>query len=150
MKRLYELDKASHFGIFLIYFFMTVASMLVTDSNLSQMPTMGKYLKLVLFAVGALVIFAIIYGLFVLLLKNNSNYKPALLVNMSLCLALGGLLSAIVYLIAGKSNIWVNGIVGFISLGGLALLNWKTLEVPQSDKVKITVLAAIVFVLSLF
>lgn len=150
MKRLYELDKVSRFGIFLIYFFMTVASMLVTDSNLSQMPAMGKYLKLVLFALGALIIFAVIYGLFVLLLKNNNNYKPALLVNMALCLALDGLLSAIVYLIAGKSNIWVNGVAGFLGFGTLAGLNWKFLAVPQSDKIKISVLTGIWFILSLF
>lgn len=149
MKRLYELDKVSHVGIFLIYFFMAVIELLVSDSNLSEMPAMGKYLKLLLFALGALIVFGIAYGLFNLLLRNNNNYKNTLLVNMSLCLALDALLSAIVYLIAGKTNVWVNGIVGFISLGGLGFLNWKTLEVPQSDKIKITVLTAIMFVVSL-
>lgn len=149
MKRLYELDKVSRIGIFLMYFFMTVISMLVNDSNLSQMPVMGKYLKLAIFALGALIVFGIFYGLFNLLLKNNNNYKKPLLINMSLCLFLDALLSVIVCLIAGKTNVWVNGIVGFISLGGLALINWTTLDVPQSDKIKISVLTAIMFVVLL-
>lgn len=150
MKNLYKLDKLSVFGIFLISFFMTVIQMIVSDPDIGNMPQMGKWLKLVIFAVGTLVAFLIGYWLFSLLLRNNSNYKTALIVNMAIGLTIVALLEVIIHLIAGKSNIWVNGVAGFLGFGTLAGLNWKFLAVPQSDKIKISVLTGIWFILSLF
>lgn len=150
MKNLYKLDKLSVFGIFLISFFMTVIQMIVSDPDIGNMPQMGKWLKLVIFAVGTLVAFLIGYWLFSLLLRNNSNYKTALIINMAIGLTIVALLEVIIHLIAGKSNIWVNGVAGFLGFGTLAGLNWKFLAVPQSDKIKISVLTGIWFILSLF
>lgn len=150
MKKLYKLDKLSVFGVFLVSIFMTVIEMVISDPNVSSMPQMGKWLKLLIYFVGALVTFGIGYWLFTLLLRNNDNYKTALIVNMAIGLTIVALLIAVIYLIAGKTNIWVNGIAGFIGFGTLAGLNWKFLEVPQSDKIKISVLTGIWFILSLF
>lgn len=150
MKKLYKLDKLSVFGVFLVSIFMTVIEMIISDPNVSSMPQMGKWLKLLIYCVGALVTFGIGYWLFTLLLRNNDNYKTTLIVNMAIGLTIVALLIAVIYLIAGKTNIWVNGIAGFIGFGTLAGLNWKFLEVPQSDKIKVSVLTGICFILSLF
>ncbi|AUI72251.1 hypothetical protein [Companilactobacillus alimentarius] len=149
MKKLYKLDRISVLGIFLIYLFMTIIKMLVADQNVAEMPQMGRYLKLGIFALVALIAFGVFYWVYTLLLKNNDHYKVTLLVNMSLCLAFVALLGTIVYLIAGKTNIWVSGIVGAIGFGGLGLLNWESLDVPQADKIKISVLTVIGFILTL-
>ena len=150
MKKLYKLDKLSVLGIVLISILMTVIEMIVSDPNVSQMPQMGKWLKLLLYVIGAVVSFAIGYWLFTLLLRNNDNYKVKLVINLAIGLAIEAVLITIIYLIAKKTNVWVNGIAGVLGFGTLALLNWKFLEVPQSDKIKVSVLTGIWFVLALF
>lgn len=150
MKNLYKMDKLSAFGVVLISIFMTVIEMIVSDPNVSEMPQMGKWLKLLLYVVGAVVAFAIGYWLYTLLLRNNDNYKITLVVNMAIGLTIVALLITIIYLIAGKTDIWVNGIAGFLGFGTLAGLNWRFLDVPQSDKIKVSVLTGIWFILSLF
>jgi len=150
MKNLYKLDKLSVVGMFLIYFFMTVINMIISDPEVSEMPQMGKWLKLGMYAIGALVGFAIVYLIFSLLLKNNSNYKTTLVINMAIGMAIEALLLAVIYLIAGKTNVWVNGIAGFIGFGSLGLLNWKYLAAPQSDRIKASVFTGILFILALF
>jgi len=149
MKNLYKLDKLSTFGIILISVLVKIIQMMISDPNVSGMPSMGKWLKLLMYAVGSVVAFAIMYWLFSLLLKNDANYQNRLAINMAIGLTILSVLFIIIYLIAGKTNIWVSGIAGFLGLGTLAGLNWKFLEVSQSDKIKISVLTAILFVLSL-
>lgn len=150
MKNLYKLDRLSILGTVLISILMTVIRMIVSDPNVADMPQMGKWMKLLIYIVGAVVAFAIAYWLFTLLLRNNDNYKNRLAVNLAIGLTIEAGLVIIVYLIAGKTNIWANGIAGLIGFGTLAGLNWKFLEVPQSDKIKISVLTAIWFLLTLF
>lgn len=150
MKNLYKLDRLSVFGAALISILMVIIEMIVSDPNVADMPQMGKWLKLVIYAVGAVLGFLIAYWLFTLLLRNNDNYKTTLIVNMAIGLTIEALLITIIYLIAGKTNIWVSGISGLIGFGTLAGLNWKFLQVPQSDKIKISVLTGIWFILTLF
>jgi len=150
MKNLYKMDKLSAFGVVLISIFMTVIEMIISDPNVSEMPQMGKWMKLLIYIVGAVVAFAIGYWLYTLLLRNNDNYKIKLAINMAIGLTIVALLITIIYLIAGKTDIWVNGIAGFLGFGTLAGLNWKFLDVPQSDKIKVSVLTGIWFILSLF
>lgn len=150
MKKLYKLDKLSVLGIVLISILMTVIEMIVSDPNVAQMPQMGKWLKLLLYVISAVVSFAIGYWLFTLLLRNNDNYKVKLVINLAIGLTIEAVLITIIYLIAKKTNVWVNGIAGVLGFGTLALLNWKFLEVSQSDKIKISVLTGIWFVLALF
>lgn len=149
MKNLYKLDRLSVLGIILISIFMNVIRMMVADPDIGSMPQMGKWLKLLIFVIGAVIVYAVAYWLFSLLLRSNDNYQVKLIVNMAIGLTIEALLVTIVYLIAGKTNIWVNGIAGVIGFGTLAGLNWKFLEVSQSDKIKISVLTAIWFILSL-
>ena len=149
MKNLYKLDRLSVLGIILISIFMNVVRMIVSDPNIGGMPQMGKWLKLLIFLIGAVIVYAVAYWLFSLLLRNNDNYKVKLIINMAIGLTIEALLVTIVYLIAGKTNIWVNGIAGVLGFGTLAGLNWKFLEVSQSDKIKVSVLTAIWFILSL-
>jgi len=129
---------------------MTVISMIVSDPNVSEMPQMGKWLKLLMYAVGTLIGFTIAYWIYILLLKNNSNYKVTLIINMVIGMSIEALLLTIIYLIAGKTNVWVSGIAGFIGFGSLGALNWRYLEVPQSDKIKVSVFTGILFILTLF
>lgn len=150
MKNLYKLDRLSVLGTVLISILMTVIQMIISDPNVADMPQMGKWLKLLLYVVGAVVAFAIAYWLFTLLLRNNDNYKAKLVINMAIGLTIETALIIIVFLIAGKTNIWANGIAGVIGFGTLAGLNWKYLEISQSDKIKISVLTAIWFILTLF
>ena len=150
MKKLYKLDKLSVLGIVLISILMTVIEMIVSDPNVAQMPQMGKWLKLLLYVISAVVSFAIGYWLFTLLLRNNDNYKVKLVINLAIGLTIEAVLITIIYLIAKKTNVWVNGIAGVLGFGTLALLNWKFLEVSQSDKIKISVLTGIWFILALF
>ena len=150
MKNLYKLDRLSVFGTVLIAVLMTVIQMIVSDPNVADMPQMGKWLKLLLYVIGAIVSFAIAYWLYTLLLRSNDNYKVKLAINMAIGVFIEAILITIIYLIAGKTNIWVNGIAGVIGFGSLAALNWKFLEVSQSDKIKISVLTAIWFILTLF
>jgi hypothetical protein len=149
MKNLYKMDGLTALGTILISIFMTVIQMIVSDPSAASMPQMGKWLKLLIYVVGAVVTFAIAYWLFTLLLKNNDNYKIKLVINMAIGLTIVALLVTVVYLIAGKTNIWVSGLAGFIGFGSMAALNWKFLEVSQSDKIKISVLTCIWFLLSL-
>lgn len=150
MKTLYKLDKLSVFGIFLISFFMTVIQMILADQEIGSMPQMGKWLKLLIYVLGSLLTFGIGYWLFTVLLKNNDHYKTPLIINMAIGLTIVACLIALIYLIAGKSNIWVNGLASLIGFGTLGGLNWHFLEVPQSDKIKISILTGIWFILSLF
>lgn len=149
MKNLYKLDKLSVFGIILMSILMSVIQMIVSDPNIGDMPQMGKWLKLLIYVVGAVVAFAIGYWLYTILLRNNAGYKASLAINVAIGLTIVSLLVTIIYLIAGKTNVWVNGIAGFIGFGVLGTLNWKFLEVSQSDKIKISVLTGIWFILSL-
>jgi len=149
MKNLYKIDKSSVWGVVLISILMEVIQMIVSDPNVADMPQMGKWLKLLMYVVGAVVAFAIGYWLYTLLLRNNDNYKIKLAINMAIGLTIVAFLVTIIYLIAGKTNVWVNGIAGFIGFGTLAGLNWRFLEVSQSDKIKISVLTGIWFILSL-
>lgn len=150
MKKLYKLDRLSVLGVALISIWMVVIEMIISDPNVTDMPQMGKWLKLVIYLIGAVIAFAIAYGLFNLLLKNNDNYKNTLVVNMAIGLTIEAVLITIIYLIAGKTNVWVSGVSGVIGFGILAGLNWRFLNVPQSDKIKISVLTAIWFLLTLF
>ncbi|ALB29904.1 hypothetical protein [Companilactobacillus heilongjiangensis] len=150
MKNLYKLDRLSVLGTVLISILIQVIQMILTDPNVSEMPQMGKWLKLLIYVIGAVLAFAIAYWLFNLLLKNNDNYKAKLIINMAIGLTIEACLMIIVFLIAGKTNIWIKGIVGVIGFGSMAGLNWKFLEVSQSDKIKISVLTAIWFILTLF
>ncbi|WP_338232185.1 hypothetical protein [Companilactobacillus muriivasis] len=150
MKNLYKLDRLSVLGTVLISILIQVIQMILTDPNVSEMPQMGKWLKLLIYVIGAVLAFAIAYWLFNLLLKNNDNYKAKLVINMAIGLTIEACLMIIVFLIAGKTNIWIKGIVGVIGFGSMAGLNWKFLEVSQSDKIKISVLTAIWFILTLF
>jgi len=68
---------------------------------------------------------------------------------MAIGLTIDAILIIIIFLIAGKTNVWGNGIAGFIGFGTLGILNWHFLEVSQSDKIKISVLTGIWFVLAL-
>lgn len=149
MKNLYKIDRITTLGVILISIFMSVIQMIVSDPSVADMPQMGKWLKLLVYFVGAIVGFAIMYWLYTLLLRNNDNYKLKLIVNMAIGLTVKAILVTIIYLIAGKTNVWVNGIAGFIGFGSLAGLNWMTLQISQSDKIKISVLTAIWFVLAL-
>jgi len=150
MKNLYKLDRLSVLGTVLISILIQIIQMILTDPNVSEMPQMGKWLKLLIYVIGAVLAFAIAYWLFNLLLKNNDNYKAKLVINMAIGLTIEACLMIIVFLIAGKTNIWIKGIVGVIGFGSMAGLNWKFLEVSQSDKIKISVLTAIWFILTLF
>lgn len=150
MKNLYKLDRLSVLGTVLISILIQVIQMILTDPNVSEMPQMGKWLKLLIYVIGAVLAFAIAYWLFNLLLKNNDNYKAKLAINMAIGLTIEACLMIIVFLIAGKTNVWIKGIVGVIGFGSLVGLNWKFLEVSQSDKIKISVLTAIWFILTLF
>ncbi len=150
MKNLYKLDRLSVFGTVLISILMIIIKTIVSDPNIAGMPQMGKWLKLLSYVLGAVVGVAIIYGLFNLLLRNNDNYKTKLLINLAIGLTIQAGLVVITYLIAGKTNIWANAIAGIIGFGTLAGLNWKFLEVSQSDKIKVSVLTAIWFILTLF
>lgn len=150
MKNLYKLDRLSVLGTVLISILIQVIQMILTDPNVSEMPQMGKWLKLLIYVIGVVLAFAIAYWLFNLLLKNNDNYKAKLVINMAIGLTIEACLMIIVFLIAGKTNIWIKGIVGVIGFGSMAGLNWKFLEVSQSDKIKISVLTAIWFILTLF
>lgn len=149
MKNLYKIDRITTLGVILISIFMSVIQMIVSDPSVADMPQMGKWLKLLVYFVGAIVGFIIMYWLYTLLLRNNDNYKLKLIVNMAIGLTVKAILVTIIYLIAGKTNVWVNGIAGFIGFGSLAGLNWMTLQISQSDKIKISVLTAIWFVLAL-
>lgn len=149
MKNLYKLDRLSIFGAVLISILIEVIQMIVSDPNVGEMPQMGKWLKLLIYAIGAVVSFAIAYGLFTLLLKNNDNYKNKLLINLAIGVSINAILLIIIFLIAGKTNVWVNAIAGLIGFGTLGALNWKFIEAPQSDKIKISVLTCIWFVLAL-
>ncbi|KRO00046.1 hypothetical protein [Companilactobacillus kimchiensis] len=149
MKNLYKIDKLSALGVILISIFMEVIQMIVSDPDVANMPQMGKWLKLLIYVVGSVLSFAIGYWVFTLLLRNNDNYKLKLIVNIAIGLTIDALLIIIVVLIAGKTDIWANGIAGVIGFGALAALNWRFLEVSQSDKIKISVLTAIWFILTL-
>jgi len=150
MKNLYKLDRLSVLGTVLISILIQVIQMILTDPNVSEMPQMGKWLKLLIYVIGAVLAFAIAYWLFNLLLRNNDNYKAKLAINMAIGLTIESCLMIIVFLIAGKTNVWIKGIVGVIGFGSMVGLNWKFLEVSQSDKIKISVLTAIWFILTLF
>ncbi|MFC6176790.1 hypothetical protein ACFQAV_08045 [Companilactobacillus huachuanensis] len=150
MKNLYKLDRLSVLGAVLISILVQVIQVILADPNVSDMPQMGKWLKLLIYIIGAAITFAIGYWLFTLLLKNNDNYQVKLAINMAIGLTIESALLIIAFLIAGKTNIWIKGVSGVIGFGTLAGLNWKFLEVPQSDKIKISVLTAIWFVLTLF
>ena len=120
MKNLYKLDRLSVLGTVLISILIQVIQMILTDPNVSEMPQMGKWLKLLIYVIGVVLAFAIAYWLFNLLLKNNDNYKAKLVINMAIGLTIEACLMIIVFLIAGKTNIWIKGTVGVIGFGSMA------------------------------
>lgn len=149
MKNLYKLDRLTLFALFLIYAFSEIIAMFLANKTASA-PTTGKLMELGMYTAGLIIGFGIYYGIMYLILNSNeSDFQKTIFVNIALGLIVVALLSSIIGAITDKSlNIWVKVIVGLLGNGLTAALNWKYLNVSQSSKIKVSVLSAISFIVS--
>ena len=150
MKKLYGLDKVSLFGIFLIYFLSAMIASVARFKYVVKMPAVVDKFKLPLAVVATLVIFLIIYGVYNLLLKKTEvDFKPTIIVNMSLSLALVQLVNGLIIILTKADlNHWLG--MAIFAVGYLLLLglNWLFLPLERTDKIKISVWTVICLVVS--
>ncbi|MFC6323201.1 hypothetical protein [Companilactobacillus baiquanensis] len=150
MKKLYRLDKVSLIGVFLIYCFLEIITLFLGDKKLAGAPAAAMKFKFLIFAVEAILIFVVLYGIFYLLLKNTPADKKALFVNVVLGLAVTSILSSIIFAFITKdTNIWQKVVTGIVGSGLMIWLNWKNLKIDQANKIKITIWNVIWLVLSI-
>jgi hypothetical protein len=148
MKKLYKIDSLSVFGIILIYFFSTILNRMISFKNFKYMPLQGKMLEIMMFAIPAIIVIAIAYAVFYVLLRSTEvEFKKTVLINVSLGLFVLNILSMILFLILGHDlNIAIRIIISIIGNGITAGLNWMYLDISRSDKIKISIWSAIMCV----
>ncbi|KRK63970.1 hypothetical protein FC72_GL000855 [Companilactobacillus tucceti DSM 20183] len=150
MKKIYDLDKVSLVGIFLMYFFLEIIMLFLGDKNMVGAPAAAMKFKFFIFAIKAILSFAVFYGIFYLLLKNTKADMRVVFVNIIVGLVVTSILSSLVFAFISKdANILYRIITGAIGFGLMMWLNWKNLKIDQTNKIKITVWNVIWFVLSI-
>lgn len=149
---LYKVKKSSLVAVVLIAMitlFTQAYCTLVLDSYFAKML---KFADILLAIVTAIVVLAIVYYVFSLILsKESGDYQQILIVNIAVTFVIGGVLSVIARLSSSaQTNIWISLVISIIQFGLLGWINWTSLEISRKAKINISIWTLILFVISLF
>lgn len=149
---LYKVKKSSLVAVVLIAMitlFTQAYCTLVLDSYFAKML---KFADILLAIVTAIVVLAIVYYVFSLILsKESGDYQQILIVNIAVTFVIGGVLSVIAMLSSSaQTNIWISLVISIIQFGLLGWINWTSLEISRKAKINISIWTLILFVISLF